>query len=43
MELETEWFMGSLSDTQAFGMEIENNKRVQRGCNINYVVDNELQ
>ena len=37
------WFMGSLSDTQAFDMEIENNKRVQRGCNIRYAVDNQLQ
>ena len=38
-----EWFMGSLSDTQAFGMEIENSKRVQKGCNIKYAVNNQLQ
>ena len=37
------WFMGSLSDTQAFYMDIENNKRVQRRCNIRYAVDNQLQ
>ena len=35
--------MGSLSDTQVFGVEIENNKRVQRGCNIRYAVDNQLK
>ena len=35
--------MGSLPDTQAFGMAIENNKRVQKGCNNRYAEDNQLQ